>query len=475
MKQSLLAGTVDNITCIVICFNNLKNFLHYKFSDFVNQRKDYSPVKEKQIPNVSASVEEIRKRLSDKKYEKYELKANENLNFFHLAFVTLKTNENKPKTSNDAIKLRHEVNPLLKQYAKKNNYKGINNNNNSNNNKSINNEIILSVETDNESPNKLILTDSDKKENKNTFRITAKNNNHFQLNAISSFNSNLQAMKSTKALNIPKKANNNAIAADKSGLTKEIISVNNYHNSQSLGNRNTSGEYINNKEAIKILSFKSIRIDNPVESFTSSKKLFSSVKNNGNNTRKFNFTNCGNLKNLNFNKSKNCKSSGINHSREAAGIANNTNIIIEASQKSENTLYEKMKNINIIKNVTANNFIDKPYSTNNANAFNNNSKSNSFAKPGISNKIKIFPDILGNKKSPQNFISQQRKNLNFQPKEKLNIYKFTKTTSSFNSNNGININTINLNCDPIANKSSHISQGNFPKNLSIKINSNKNT
>lgn len=113
MKQSLHKGTIDNITCILICFNNLKNILQHRFSDAALIKREYSPLKEKvSIFNIDA----IRKRIFEFAEKDIELKKNENLNFFHLAFSeTLR--ENKPKTSSEALKSKHGLNPCLMQFT----------------------------------------------------------------------------------------------------------------------------------------------------------------------------------------------------------------------------------------------------------------------------------------------------------------------------------------------------------------------
>lgn len=113
MKQSLVAGSIDNITCIIICFNNLKNIIQFKLTEYLNQKKEYSPVKER---IMIYNLDDIRRRIFNYKEEFIELKKNENLNFFYLAFSeTLK--ENKPKSSSENLKnqTKDEFYPLTQQ------------------------------------------------------------------------------------------------------------------------------------------------------------------------------------------------------------------------------------------------------------------------------------------------------------------------------------------------------------------------
>jgi len=112
MKQSLYAGTVDNISCIFICFNNFKQIMQNKFQPSNNTNKEtkipydikdqYSNPKD--ITN-SINFEEIRKRIYFTKENTINLKKNENikLNQYENSNQSIFA-EKKPKTSSDAIK-----------------------------------------------------------------------------------------------------------------------------------------------------------------------------------------------------------------------------------------------------------------------------------------------------------------------------------------------------------------------------------
>lgn len=108
MKQSLNAGTLDNISCIFICLNNFKQILQNKF--YENQTKNnYTSAIE--ILNNNSNIDEIRKRLAHVKENSIQMKENEFIKFgnFDNNF------EKKPKTSSEAIKSRSEYIDLLKE------------------------------------------------------------------------------------------------------------------------------------------------------------------------------------------------------------------------------------------------------------------------------------------------------------------------------------------------------------------------
>ena len=116
MKQSLFAGTIDNITCIVICFTSIKNILKHRLFDATLIKPEYSPVKEKR--NIFI-IDEIRKRIFNFDEKNIDLKKNENLNFLNLAFSeTLKDNE--PKTITEAWKTKHDYDASLPQFSNNN-------------------------------------------------------------------------------------------------------------------------------------------------------------------------------------------------------------------------------------------------------------------------------------------------------------------------------------------------------------------
>ena len=120
MKQSMNSGTLDNISCIFICFNNFKKVMQAKFNNFVSKEKDLNlNVNNSQAFNVkneynehnsgvdlhnssSSNFDEIRKKLTYYKEASIKLKINE---FVHFSEYENREYEKKPKTSSEALKM----------------------------------------------------------------------------------------------------------------------------------------------------------------------------------------------------------------------------------------------------------------------------------------------------------------------------------------------------------------------------------
>jgi hypothetical protein len=115
IKQSMNAGTLDNISCIFICFNNFNKIISPKFqrkdlnnnnmiqSIAFNIKNEYNEINSNNntlldYNSANFIIEEIRKKLINLKDSFVKLRENENIYFNEKGF------DKKPKTSSDIIK-----------------------------------------------------------------------------------------------------------------------------------------------------------------------------------------------------------------------------------------------------------------------------------------------------------------------------------------------------------------------------------
>lgn len=280
MKQSMNSGTLDNITCIFICFNNFRKNLQPKFIsnnsnlNLARERESKDPnnsqafqafnIKNEYNENSSTfdlhsssqnNFEEIRRKLSYYKEHSIRLKTNEFINFSDDCDFADEKNlmENKPKTSNEILKtntrfdLINEENDIeYKPIITDTENEMVLNNNNNNIYRNINNKNNLNHNNNN---NNTI-------EAKNLYRIASKKNiNNININnqignlGKGGYESNLPTFKISQKLNkIPKDINLrklspiNKVGNFNSGFnsTTNINSVNiniNMNNTSRNGNR----------------------------------------------------------------------------------------------------------------------------------------------------------------------------------------------------------------------------------------------
>jgi hypothetical protein len=283
MKQSLFAGTIDNITCIVICFTNIKKILQHRFYDDIQIKPEYSPVKEKR--NIFI-IDEIRKRIFNFEEKNIELKKNENLNFFKLAFSeTLK--DNKPKTSSEALKTKHDYNAYLPHF--------------SNNNINLyNEETEENMKTESDKRKLVFKIVSKKKISANPIKDSNNNNNNLnsfkssnqKIDEISRYNTEINKLSTPISfhsninffnINVKKIFNNqsinkNAIYNDEKVKIESSNNLNNLRNSLSTKFLNLNGkEEVGNSN---IIGNKKIPIS------SSSNNFLSKIINNSNNNSK---------------------------------------------------------------------------------------------------------------------------------------------------------------------------------------------
>lgn len=122
MKQSMNSGTLDNISCIFISFNNFKKIMNPKFNNVLstdmdiqtnmnksqafNVRNEYNEYKFGNDLNNNISdlnFDDIRKKLSYLKENSIKLKTNEYIHFSHYNNHNREF-EKKPKTSSEVVK-----------------------------------------------------------------------------------------------------------------------------------------------------------------------------------------------------------------------------------------------------------------------------------------------------------------------------------------------------------------------------------
>jgi len=201
MKQSLTAGTVDNISCIFICFNNLKQIMQQKFLtkniQTIETRMPYDIKDEYSNPSNKESLtkvnfDEIRKRIAFMKEDSIHLRKNEDIKLteFEISSQNIYV-EKKPKTSSDALKSNRielinanfpdEINNTINNYA---NFDYGNNN----------------LNTDANSNNEM---------DKFLYKIGAKKNKTPGIAPIKNYEATLPTFKISQKLNkIPKELNN---------------------------------------------------------------------------------------------------------------------------------------------------------------------------------------------------------------------------------------------------------------------------
>lgn len=252
MKQSMNSGTLDNITCIFICFNNFRKIFQAKLNNMTSssqREKDLGNTKEafnikneynennNQVNNNVSSTEfynppqlnfeEIRRRLTLYKENSIRLRTNEYINFSNNEFQE-KNFENKPKTSNEVLKnnTRFELDA----------------------NSDVEYKPII-TETENENNNNYI--GSHKNDSKQLYKIVSKknisplNNNNYGKNYESnlpSFKIPQKLNKISKDINLRKLSPINKIGNIHNGFnsTTNINSVNlqmNMNNTSKGGNR----------------------------------------------------------------------------------------------------------------------------------------------------------------------------------------------------------------------------------------------
>jgi len=112
MKQSLNAGTVDNISCIFICFNNFKQAIQQKFQGSINNqnkepksfdvKNEYAMISKEQPGLIN--FEEIRRKLNFVKENSIPLMKNENIKLSKYDQAQNIYAEKKPKTSSETNK-----------------------------------------------------------------------------------------------------------------------------------------------------------------------------------------------------------------------------------------------------------------------------------------------------------------------------------------------------------------------------------
>lgn len=202
MKQSMNSGTLDNITCIFICFNNFRKNVNSKFNNNLNITREKDPnnsqafnIKNEynennsyfDFHNSSNSIfEEIRRRLTFHKEHSIKLKTNEYLNFNHFEDNNF---ENKPRTSNEILKTNGRFDLMGEENYNDIEYKPI------------------ITETENDANNYMANTNSNMN-SKHLYKIVSKKNIAPFGNIAKNYESNLPTFKISQKLNkIPKEIN----------------------------------------------------------------------------------------------------------------------------------------------------------------------------------------------------------------------------------------------------------------------------
>jgi hypothetical protein len=332
IKQSMNAGTLDNISCIFICFNNFNKLITPKLSkkDLINYNKntkktgvfniknEYNEMNINNIKNTRLDynynsenliIEEIRKKLINNKESSVKLRENEYIYFSDKGF------DKKPKTSSEIIKKERFL------------FNGDNINNSN-----INDIEYRPVVTNTESaavkfPNvKNCNNESDDNNDNHFYKVVSKklkttivnmnnnnnnNNNNYNNNRIKNYEINLPNFKLPQKINNYNSNLSNYTRFNKEGNLRKISPIDkigNFHNGFNSTNNN-----INNNNSINsmnvnmdVTSKTNNRFLPNIKKNIGSATLYNKEKKNNNNNNNSNNNEHGNFRinkplQLNFN------------------------------------------------------------------------------------------------------------------------------------------------------------------------------